>query len=200
MITLKSNCSGLAAVSIDAGEDETLLESGRGKDARLVSLVGDAQAQNWKVWVFWSLFVSLLFVSFFLPILICLSFLSLIRPLFCLFDIKYYFSSFFGSAVLPSGYVFGWVIASHYISSSFFVFFCLFLSLCFFAPFFLHLLFRLVVLCIFVAYLSFFFYFLCLTMSTSCRWKRRRVVRRPRPWWHTARTPPQQPTAATALQ
>ena len=34
------------------------------------------------------------------------------------FDIKYYFPSFFGSAVLPSGYVFGWVIASQNIIKS----------------------------------------------------------------------------------
>ena len=31
------------------------------------------------------------------------------------FDIKYYFPSFFVIVVLPSGYVFGWVIASQYI-------------------------------------------------------------------------------------
>ena len=32
-----------------AGEDEILLESGRGKDSRLVSFVGDSQGQTWKV-------------------------------------------------------------------------------------------------------------------------------------------------------
>ena len=44
--------SGLLSVSVDtasSSEDEVLLDTGSGKDARLVSYVGDTHAQTWKV-------------------------------------------------------------------------------------------------------------------------------------------------------
>ena len=55
------------------GEDETLLESLKGKDARLVSLVGDPQGQTWKV------MTKTLISSLSLSLSICFPFQSLPR-------------------------------------------------------------------------------------------------------------------------